>query len=56
VFAIIAAVLFAIAFILDLIGKASGNINATTIMLLGLVCLALHFAPLGTVRSGRWRR
>jgi hypothetical protein len=56
VFAIIAAVLFAIAFILQLIGKASGNLNWLTFELLGLVFLALHFAPLGTVRSRRWRR
>jgi hypothetical protein len=56
VFAIIAAVLFAIAFILELLGKGSGNFNYVTLMLAGLVVLALHFAPLGTVRSGRWRR
>ena len=55
-FAIIAAVLFAIAFILQLIGKASGNLNWLTFELLGLVFLALHFAPLGTVRARRWRR
>ncbi len=55
-FAIIAAVLFGIAFILELANKGSGNINATTITALGLVFLALHFAPLGTVRGGRWRR
>jgi len=56
VFAIIAAVLFAIAFIMELVNKGSGSINATTVTTLGLVFLALHFAPLGTVRSGRWRR
>jgi uncharacterized membrane protein len=56
VFAIIAAVLFAIAFILELIGKVSGNVNWSTFLLLGLVFLALHSAPLGTVRGGRWRR
>ena len=55
-FAIIAAVLFAIAFILQLIGKGSGNLNWLTFELLGLTFLALHFAPLGAVRSRRWRR
>ena len=55
-FAIIAAVLFAIALILELIGKGSGNFNYLTLMLAGLVLLALHFAPLGSVRAGRWRR
>ena len=56
VFAIIAAVLFAIAFILELINKSSGSLNAGTITTLGLVFLALHFAPLGTIRTRRWRR
>jgi hypothetical protein len=56
VFAIIAAVLFAIAFILELVAKSSGNFNWTTFELLGLAFLALHFAPLGNVRSRRWRR
>ncbi len=55
-FAIIAAVLFAIAFILELVAKASGNLNWATFELLGLVFLALHFAPLGTVRARGWRR
>ncbi len=54
--AIIAAVLFGIAFILDLAGKSYSNlVNAGTLVALGLVLLALHFAPLGSVR-GRWRR
>ena len=52
-FAIIAAVLFAIAFILELLGAGSGNINASTVTTLGLVFLALHFAPLGSVRRRR---
>jgi hypothetical protein len=55
-FAIVAAILFAIAFLLELIGKGSGNLNGTTVTTLGLVFLALHFAPLGTVRTRRWRR
>ncbi len=56
VFALIAAALFAIAFILDLAGAGSGNFNGGTITVLGLVFLALHFAPLASVRSRRWRR
>jgi hypothetical protein len=56
-FALIAAVLFAIAFILDLVGAGSGNLNGGTVTALGLVFLALHFAPLSTIRtSRRWRR
>ena len=57
VFAFIAAVLFAIAFIMELAGASSGNFNGGTVSTLGLVFLALHFAPLGAVRtSRRWRR
>jgi len=56
VFAIIAAVLFAIAFIMELVSAGSGVLNAGTVTTLGLVFLALHFAPLGAVRTRRWRR
>jgi hypothetical protein len=52
-FAIIAAVLFAIAFVLELVNKSYGVfINAGTLTTLGLFFLALHFAPLNryTVR------
>lgn len=53
-FAIIAAIIFAIAFILDLAGKSEGNFfNAGTLTVLGLFFVALHLAP---VRSPRWRR
>lgn len=46
-FAIIAAVIFAIAFILELINKSYGVlINATTLTTLGLLFIALHLAPL----------
>ena len=55
-FALIAAALFAIAFVLELAGAGSGNFNGGTISTLGLVFLALHFAPLGTIRTRRWRR
>jgi hypothetical protein len=51
VFAFVAAVIFAIVFILDLVGQNYGPfINAGTLTALGLFFLALHFAPLGRVR------
>ena len=53
-FAIIAAVIFAIAFILELAGKSYNNfITPGTLTTLGLLFIALHLAPLGRVR---WRR
>ena len=53
-FAIIAAVIFAIAFILELLGKSSGTFfNATTLTTLGLVFVALHLAPLSRFTSRR---
>ncbi len=46
-FAIIAAIIFAIAFVLELVGKSYGNfINAGTLTTLGLLFVALHLAPL----------
>jgi hypothetical protein len=57
VFAIVAAIIFAIAFVLDITGESSGNFfTGTTLTVLGLFFVALHLAPLGTVRRGRWRR
>src|SRR5262249_498967 len=52
-FAIIAAVLFAFAFIFDVTKTSVGDITANTLMLAGLLCLALHLAGVG--RAGRWR-
>lgn len=51
-FAVIAAVAFGLALLLDLIGESLGIINTGTLMLAGLLCLALHLMP----RRGRWRR
>ncbi|GAA5188920.1 hypothetical protein GCM10023322_40700 [Rugosimonospora acidiphila] len=52
--AIVAAIIFAIAFILDLASKSYNSfINGTTLTVLGLTVLALHFAPLGAVRRRR---
>jgi len=57
VFAIIAAVLFAIALILDLIGSAgSDHINPGTLTAAGLLCVALHLADARSWRWGRPRR
>ena len=53
-FAIIAAVLFGLALIFDLTRTALGNINTTTLLLAGLLCLALHLA--GVLTSWRGRR
>jgi hypothetical protein len=53
-FAIVAAVIFAIAFILDLVGKSYNNLfNAGTLTVLGLVFVALHLAPLGSLGRRR---
>jgi hypothetical protein len=47
VFAIVAAIIFAIVFILDLTGKSYGVlVNAGTLTTLGLFFIALHLAPL----------
>ena len=55
--AIIAAIIFAIAFILELAGKSYNElINPTTLTTLGLLLLALHLAPLARLGRGRWRR
>ncbi|HKS98341.1 MAG TPA: hypothetical protein VJT31_02330 [Rugosimonospora sp.] len=55
--AIAAAVVFAIAFILDIAQTGSGPLfNAGTLTVLGLLLLALHLAPLGTFRGRRFRR
>jgi hypothetical protein len=54
VFAIAAAIVFAIAFILDVTASGSGRFNAGTLTVLGLLLLALHLAPLNLGR--RFRR
>ncbi len=47
--AIIAAVIFAIAFLLDITGTASNPVFApASPLLLALACLALHIAGIGT--------
>lgn len=55
--AIVAAILFAIALIMDL-AEASAAVGASAFVTAGLLCLALHAAGIGArmpVRSGsRW--
>jgi hypothetical protein len=56
-FAIAAAIVFAIAFIMDIAETGSGRLfNPGTLTVLGLLLLALHLAPLGPLRTRRWRR
>jgi hypothetical protein len=59
-FAIIAAVLFGLALILDLANASLGAaITYTTLLLAGLLCIALHMAGIGVSARGRsfaWRR
>lgn len=48
-FAIIAAILFGLALILDLFEVGGGDaLNNTTLVTAGLLCLALHLAGIGT--------
>jgi hypothetical protein len=58
--AIIAAVIFVIAFLLDITGTTTNVVFApASLMLLGLACLALHTAGIGTgwpVTTRRRRR
>ena len=55
-FAIIAAILFGFALLLDLFDTDLGApdaFNPTTIMLAGLLCVALHLAGVGAGWGGR---
>lgn len=51
--AIVAAVLFGIALILDIAHLSLGPLGPTTFMLAGLLCLALQLAGVG---AGSYRR
>jgi hypothetical protein len=57
-FAIIAAVLFAIVLILNLAGKETGPIFTSAFLIpAGLLCIALHLAGVGSyIRGYRGRR
>ena len=54
-FAIIAAVLFALSLLFELTGTSLGKINPTTLNTAGLLCVALHLAGLLTAWRGRGR-
>jgi hypothetical protein len=56
--AIVAAVVFGLGLLFDLVGvELAAGIGGTTFMLLGLLLLALHQAGIGTAsfRGGGWR-
>ncbi len=61
-FAVIAAIIFGLALLLDLFDTDLGApdaLNPTTLLIAGLLCLALHFAGVGTgwrSRAFRGRR
>lgn len=54
-FAIVAAILLALALVLHLAGVALGPLDPTAFMLAGLLCIALQFAGVGA-GTGSWRR
>ena len=55
-FAIIAAILFGLALLLDLLKTSLGDvITVTTLMLAGLLFVALHLGGAGARVSGGWR-
>jgi hypothetical protein len=54
--AIVAAILFGLALILDLANaNLGGTIGLDTIVIAGLLCLALHLGGVGTAMAGRGR-
>jgi hypothetical protein len=54
-FAVIAAILFAVALLIDLLGANTGPIlDVGTLSLAGFLCIALHLAGAGTWTAGRW--
>jgi hypothetical protein len=54
--AIIAAVLFALALIFDLTATSIGHLGSNTLVIAGLLCLALHLAGVLTASRGFRRR
>lgn len=56
-FAIIAAVIFALALVLDWTGANVGDaFTPQTLLTAGLLCIALHLAGIGTAVTWRGRR
>jgi hypothetical protein len=59
VFAVIAAILFAVALLMDLFSADAGPVlDVGTLQLAGFLCVALHLAGAGTwhTRYGSYRR
>jgi hypothetical protein len=59
VFAVIAAILFLVALLIDLFGGNTGPVfDVGTLSLAGFLCIALHLAGAGTwhTRYGSYRR
>ncbi|MGH8078240.1 MAG: hypothetical protein ACREX8_05410 [Gammaproteobacteria bacterium] len=54
--AIVAAVLFAIALILDLADTTLGPLDVLAFIAAGLLCLALQLAGIGASSTRSWRR
>jgi hypothetical protein len=54
-FAVIAAVLFALALLLELIDESLGEITPGLLTIAGLLCIAIHLIPAWGGRRG-WRR
>jgi hypothetical protein len=55
VLAVVAAIVFVIALLFDLADVSSDAFNSTTLMLLGLLFLALHMAGIGAGYNWRSR-
>jgi hypothetical protein len=53
--AVVAAIVFALALLFDLADFSSDAFNSTTLMLLGLLFLALHMAGVGAAWNWRSR-
>ncbi|WP_432828084.1 hypothetical protein [Dactylosporangium sp. CA-092794] len=54
-FAVIAAILFAVALLIDLLGINSGPVlDVGTLSLAGFLCIALHLAGAGAWTTTRW--
>ena len=54
--AIVAAILFAVALVLALVGVGYGPLNVITFISAGLLCLALQQAGVGAGSMRSWRR
>jgi hypothetical protein len=53
VFAILAAILFGLALLLDLINEGNDVLNPGTLTTAGLLCVALHLSGMATALRGR---